>query len=240
MNRTVFAVSLVATLCVVSPASAQFAVPDTDIEAFLGLPAGSLDVLSATTPAGGTATSGSALKTSFDVFAGDTLDVDVNFLTDESTPELEFNDFAFLSILVDGVLDVLADTNSSFVVSPSLFDQETGFFSYSHTFLTDGTVELGLGVLDESDQVVDSGLLVDNIALNGTLISNGGFESGDFTDFDTIGSAAIVDTGFGTGPATGAFNALLSTEGVPEPSAILSLGVVLCSCVACRNRYEAV
>lgn len=40
---------------------------------------------------------------------------------------------------------------------------------------------------------------------------NGGFETGDFTSWITIGDAMIVDSSFGSGPTEGTYQALLST-----------------------------
>ncbi|WP_424102806.1 PEP-CTERM sorting domain-containing protein [Moorena producens] len=91
---------------------------------------------------------------------------DWNFLTDEFTSSNSgtFNDFSFVSIakMVDG----LADTNSPlFIESLTDFDEETGFQSFSYTFETSGTYSLGIGVLDEDDFIVNSGLLIDNVEL---------------------------------------------------------------------------
>jgi len=129
------------------------------IEAFLGLPTGSLDSIST-----GNATEGSAIKQTFSAGAGTTISVDWNFLTDELTPQPSgFNDFGFISIAVDGVLQVLADTFSSFGPSGTLFNEETGYFSFTHTLVAGGSITLGLGVMDVNDTFVDSGLLVDNL-----------------------------------------------------------------------------
>ncbi|NEO18042.1 MULTISPECIES: PEP-CTERM sorting domain-containing protein [unclassified Moorena] len=152
-------------------------VPVSDIETFLGLTAGSLATIP-NLPNVGTPTEGSAIQQTFTAHAGDILTFDWNFLTDEFTslseeifndvvlfiPE-EFNDFSFVSIsqMVDG----LADTNSPLFIESltDLFFEETGFQSFSYTFETSGTFSLGFGVLDEDDEIVDSGLLIDNVQL---------------------------------------------------------------------------
>lgn len=136
-------------------------VSDSDLEAFLGLAAGSLDGLG-----NGDATEGSAIKQTFGATAGQVLTFDFNFLTNELTPAF-FNDFAFVTI---DSLSELADTFSTFVLSPTLFDQETGFNTFSFTIPTTGTFTLGLGVTDVFDTAVDSGLLVDNISLSSTVV----------------------------------------------------------------------
>ncbi len=64
------------------------------------------------------------------------------------------------------MVDGLADTNSPlFIESLTDFDEETGFQSFSYTFETSGTYSLGIGVLDEDDFIVNSGLLIDNVEL---------------------------------------------------------------------------
>jgi len=43
------------------------------------------------------------------------------------------------------------------------------------------------------------------------VVINQGFETGDFTGWDTIGDVSVVDGSFGSGPPNGTFQALLST-----------------------------
>jgi hypothetical protein len=131
-------------------------VPDFSLEAFLGLAPGSLDNLG-----NGNATDGSAIRQTFLAEAGDILTFDWNFLTNEGTPSF-FNDFSFVSL---SVLSELGDTTSIFMNSLTPFNQETGFQTFSFTIPTTGTYTLGLGVTDVADNVVDSGLLVDNVKL---------------------------------------------------------------------------
>ena len=133
-------------------------VPDSSLESFLGLARGSLDRLG-----NGDATSGSAIRQTFTGRAGDILTFDWNFLTNEFTPESLFNDFSFVSL---GLLSELADTRFPiFLGSPTPFNEETGFRTFSFTIPTTGTYVLGLGVTDVEDTTVDSGLLVDNVRL---------------------------------------------------------------------------
>ena len=131
-------------------------VPDFSLEAFLGLAPGSLDNLG-----NGNATDGSAIRQTFLAEAGDILSFDWNFLTNEGTPSF-FNDFSFVSL---SVLSELGDTTSIFMNSLTPFNQETGFQTFSFTIPTTGTYTLGLGVTDVADNIVDSGLLVDNVKL---------------------------------------------------------------------------
>lgn len=138
-----------------STAGATFA--DEILEGFLGLEAGSLNNLS-----NGNATAGSAIRQIFTAEAGEILTVDWNFLTNERVPP-SFNDFSFVSI---SNLSELSDTLvPSFVTSPTPFIEETGFQTFSFTIPTTGTYSLGLGVIDTGDNILDSGLLVDNVTL---------------------------------------------------------------------------
>ncbi|MCL1474338.1 S8 family serine peptidase [Argonema antarcticum] len=134
-------------------------VSDAELETFLELTAGSLDDLG-----NGNATEGSAIQQTVTVEAGSQLTFDWNFFTNEGTPSI-YNDFAFISIASDGA-NTLASTNSDFVPSsaPSFFEM-TDFGSFSYTFTNAGTYKVGVGVVDVTDSVVDSGLLIDNFSL---------------------------------------------------------------------------
>ncbi len=134
------------------------AVSDTALETFAGLTAGSLDGLG-----NGNATEGSVLTQTISVPAGAKLSFDWNFLTNEGTPS-SYNDFAFFSV-GSGTSNTLANTNNSFVTSPTIFNEETGFGTFSHIFTTAGTYKVAVGVVDVKDSMVDSGLVVDNFSL---------------------------------------------------------------------------
>ena len=121
-------------------------VSDAAVEAFLGLGAGTLDAIST-----GNATQGSAAEIVFDVAGGTTLSFDWAWSSNEGSGSF-FNDFAFVSISMNGV-SVLADTFD--------LDGTTGTFSY--TAGTNGSLAIGIGVMDLQDTIVDSFLDVDNI-----------------------------------------------------------------------------
>ncbi|NEO33924.1 MAG: hypothetical protein F6K36_26615 [Symploca sp. SIO3C6] len=171
-------------------------VSDTAIENFLGLNFGAIDGVG-----NGNATEGSALQLdTITVQAGDVLSFDFNFLTDEFTPTF-FNDFSFVSITSSSV-EELADTNSSFVSSLTNFFEETGYMTFIYQFPEAGTYDVGIGVVDLIDSVVDSGLLVDNLrVISGEEVIVGTDEDeslfGDVND-DTIFGQGGNDQIFGS------------------------------------------
>jgi len=263
MIRTVVCFLL---LALIAPLASAQSVSDTELEAFLGIPAGSLDDLSASeTVFGGDVTSGSAIQTTFTVEAGDTITAELNFLTNEDPfgefpegpegpegpvfgmgggeggegePEPNpFEDFLFASIVVEDLLTVLESVNLSLfdITEDSFFAFETGFFTFEHTFAAGGEVTVGFGVVDVEDEVVDSAFQLDELMLNGELIENGGFETGDLTGFDAIGDVSIATVGTDGGEfptealAAGAFLAIATTAGgdIPEPASSLMLGLAV-------------
>jgi subtilisin family serine protease len=134
-------------------------VTDTALETSLGLSAGTLDGMG-----NGNATQGSAIQLMpLNVKAGDVLTFDWNFLTNEGTPSF-YNDFGFVSVASDGTSE-LADTYGSFVLSPTSFNEETGYGTFSYEFADAGSYIISLGVVDVGDTSVDSGLLVDNFSI---------------------------------------------------------------------------
>ncbi|MEO0377884.1 MAG: PEP-CTERM sorting domain-containing protein [Cyanobacteria bacterium P01_A01_bin.17] len=221
VNRFISFKVAIATLSLIglaaTSATAQV-VSDADIESFLGLTSGTIDGLG-----NGDATEGSAIKQTFSGTAGQTLTFDWNFLTNEVTPDPTFNDFAFISLFPDGS-STLADTNSRFPLlgNDISFNNETGFNAFSFVLPDDGDYTLGLGVVDVGDTIVDSALLVDNLNLG----TNGSFETGDFSGWETIGNATITDSSFGIDPTDGNSQALLTTA-VPEPTTILGSALLL-------------
>jgi hypothetical protein len=58
------------------------------------------------------------------------------------------------------------------------------------------------------------------LSTNPTLL-NGGFETGDFTGWTTLGETRIETSAFGSGPTQGTSQALLSTEGATFASSII-------------------
>jgi hypothetical protein len=215
----------------VTPTLAQSSVSSGEIEAFLGLTSGALSGLG-----NGDATEGSAIKQTFSGTAGETLTFDWNFFTNEATPSF-FNDFSFITLSPSGGTSTLADTNSRFPLLGSnvSFNSETGFNTFSFILPEDATYTLGLGIVDVGDTVVGSALLVDNLNLG----TNGGFEAGDFSGWETIGATSVTDSSFGVDPTEGELQALLTTESVPvvpEPTSILGTGFVLACGVLLKRK----
>ena len=141
--------------------SGAFSVSASDLETFLGLAPGTLNGLS---PSGQAAVEGSGITQTFSANAGDVLSFDWNFLTNEIADGSGINDFAFASI---GSPFVLADTFTLAHSSSSIdFADETGFQTFFFPLPSSGLYTLKLGVVDVEDRSVDSGLLVDRIALS--------------------------------------------------------------------------
>jgi hypothetical protein len=136
----------------------------------------------------GNATEGSAMKLStITVAAGSTLTFDWNFLTNEATPS-SYNDFAFVSI--NGLRE-LADTNSTFALSPTVFNEQTGYKQFSYTFRAAGTYTIGLGVVDAGDKTVDSALVVDNFSLTSNGVYQVNLASGQTVNNINFGSKGV-------------------------------------------------
>jgi plastocyanin len=130
------------------------AVSATALEGFLGLSTGTL----------ASGFEGSALLRSITVNAGDTLTFDYNYLS----TDVSANDFAFLTL--NGALTSLVSSSGPLTPSLAVLDPifgdpttETGWRTFSVTFTTAGTYNLGLGVVDAGDEFFPSALAVDNV-----------------------------------------------------------------------------
>jgi hypothetical protein len=123
---------------------------------------------------GGPMQVGSGIARTLSVSPGDRLEFRWNFLTNESTPDALFNDFAFVTL--GGAAVLLADTNTTgFQFSGSSFQQETGWRSFVHEFASAGTITFGLGVVDVEDASTpgfESALLIDCLTLDGAPVVN--------------------------------------------------------------------
>jgi len=135
---------------------------DTALETFFSLSPGALDAFGAGLPVPRDPTEGSGIKQSITVSAGDALDFDFNFLTNDT-----WRDFAFY--VVNNGLIFLADTQSAVNGHPLPFDRETGYTHVHHVFGAGGTFDLGFGVVDATDTTVASGLLIDNVTITAAI-----------------------------------------------------------------------
>ena len=183
---------------------------DSDLEEFLDLAPGSLDNL-----VDGDATEGSFIKQTFTVEAGDVVSFDWNFLTNEATPSVDFNDTAFLT--VNGFTFELADTGANFVNADNVdeFGEQTGTQNLAFTIANAGTYTIGFGVVDVGDDIVDSGLAIDNVAVQSSgssiapnsssssitpslTLGEDGFTSGNDTSSDSNSGLIFGNEGFET------------------------------------------
>ncbi|MEL6215736.1 MAG: PEP-CTERM sorting domain-containing protein [Pseudomonadota bacterium] len=128
--------------------SSDDGVSDGAIEAFLGLGAGTLDDISS-----GNATEGSAIAITASIASGGSVSFDWFWTSNEFSGAF-FNDFAFVSVSMNGV-QVLADT----------FTLDGTISSFSYTAGSGGLLTIGIGVMDVNDSAVDSFLDVDNITV---------------------------------------------------------------------------
>ncbi len=213
-------------------AQAQSAVPESQLETFLGLSQGDLSGLN-----NGPVMNGSAIMQTITVGAGGgTLAFNYDFLTNApspaSNPLAALNPFAFTT---QSSLTDFADNFSTLTAAPSQtgFLYQTGYQTYSVN-LAPGTYSWGIGVVDVTTDQFSSGLLLSDISLTSGTIVNGSFGTGDFTGWSTIGNTSVVTSDVGISPSNGSYQAFLSTASVPEPSSIVlmvlgGLGVTVAS-----------
>lgn len=207
-----------------SAARAGGAVSADQIESFLGLSSGSLDGLG-----DGPVANGSAIQTTFTATAGQVLSFQYQFLTNEDTssPLNLVNDFAFVTLNSQDPSSLADVAGTAFSISSTPFNLGSAILDFSMTLATAGSYTLGIGVVNVTDDTYPSGLLVDNLRLDSTMLPNGSFD-GPWTGFSftAIGNTAIVDSSYGAPVPDGSQQALLSASAaVPEPSSIISLGV---------------
>ena len=202
-------------------AGAQSAVPESQLETFLGLSQGDLSGLN-----NGPVMNGSAIMQTITVGAGGgTLAFNYDFLTNApspaSNPLAALDPFAFTT---QASLTDFADNFSPLTSAPAQtgFLYQTGYQSFSVN-LAPGTYSWGLGVVDVTTDQFSSGLLLSDISLTSGTIVNGSFGTGDFTGWSTIGNTSVVSSDFGISPTDGTFQAFISTASVPEPSSTVLL-----------------
>lgn len=143
---------------------------DIVMDIFLGLTPNSIDGFVGFTDADGAsegATEGAAARQTFEVVAPTTLTFDYAFITDELDQSSEFSDTAFF--VLDGEMSLLGNVEvaSAFTTLPGStgFDGVIPYQSFSVN-LDPGIHTIGFGVVDVSDAIVNSALLVDNIVVS--------------------------------------------------------------------------
>ncbi|MEO0513861.1 MAG: PEP-CTERM sorting domain-containing protein [Planctomycetota bacterium] len=143
---------------------------DIVIDVFLGLRPNSIDGFVGFTDLDGEsegATEGSAVRRTFEVLTPTTLTFDYAFLTDELDQPSDFSDTAFFSL--DGELFLLGnvETAADFTTLSGVtgFDGVIPYQTFSIP-LDVGIHTIGFGVVDVSDTIVNSALLIDNIVVS--------------------------------------------------------------------------
>jgi len=157
----------------VYPLSGSPAVPSHSVDTFLGLPSGTLSSITTITNSSDIlpehAGPGSAIKQTFSGNTGATIAFDWNYITSDG-----YNyDFSFMTLTSTNLLFVqklagnviLPPEDIPLFPSATIFLMETGFDTFSFTLPTSGTYTLGLGVVHVSDDVFDSGLIIDNFKI---------------------------------------------------------------------------
>jgi hypothetical protein len=217
-------------------AQAQSAVPESQLETFLGLSQGALSGLN-----NGPVMNGSAIMQTITVgTGGGTLAFNYDFLTNSpspaSNPLAALNPFAFTT---QSSLTDFADNFSTLTPAPSQtgFLYQTAYQNFSVT-LGPGTYSWGIGVVDVTTDQFSSGLLLSDISLTSGTIVNGSFGTGDFTGWSTIGNTSVVTSDFGISSTDGPYQAFISTASIPEPSSTVLLvlgGLGVTIAYRCRN-----
>lgn len=147
-----------------------------DIEAFFGLTAGELAAAANDGDDNNgdeLPINGSAIKQTVDISAGDEMTVRFNFLESETDggeqgDGSEYEDFAF--IVINGEVIRLANVGEPGVTHQSIvggfsWSEESGYLVFHFDFTVTGPVEIGFGVMNEEDNQVNAGLLIDQIVI---------------------------------------------------------------------------
>jgi hypothetical protein len=160
-----------------------------DIEAFFGFTPGSgklaaiaddgnplndYDADNDGTPDHEIPTNGSAIKQVVNVTAGDEMTVRFNFLENENEGgeggdgNPDYQDFAFI-VIGDEVIRLanVGEAGIPHEVKAGTFtwSEESGYLTFHFNFAATGPVQIGFGVMNEDDDGVDAGLLIDQILI---------------------------------------------------------------------------
>ncbi len=121
-------------------------------------------------------TEGSAIRQNFTANAGEVLQFDWNFVTDETTINPSYDDFAVVTVREDLGGNTYQDVSTSVLVNQAAalyqgggsgtpLADETGYSTFQLTLPTTANYVLSVAIFDAQDQLVPSVLLVDNTRL---------------------------------------------------------------------------
>ena len=141
-------------------------VPEDQLESFLGVDGSAIDAFFIDPGSPGFAFNGSAMKITLDVVAGDTISFDWYF---DGGDEAPFLDSSFV-LQPDGLLFELADVgnvtsggNEPLIRVGDFGD--SGWQTWNWTVQQTGTIQIGFGVVNDTDNENNSALYIDNVTL---------------------------------------------------------------------------
>lgn len=177
----------------------------SDIELFAGVAVNKIEDLDTVT-----STFGAAVKQTFNANAGDILNFNVNFSTDED-PQFwvnsEFGDYSFFCISGGGIdtCFFMIDTDSLYI-SQQFMGTSADCDSHhsvnlwnvgSYTFPSSGTFSVSVGVLNCGDNTGISNLLLDNVTLTSPSGINSENDNSFFTVYPNPAEDMITIEGYG-------------------------------------------
>ena len=141
-------------------------VPEDQLESFLGVDGSAIDAFFIDPGSPGFAFNGSAMKITLDVVAGDTISFDWYF---DGGDEAPFLDSSFV-LQPDGQLFELADVGNvtSGGNEPLIWVGDfgdSGWQIWNWTVQQTGTIQIGFGVVNDTDNENNSALYIDNVTL---------------------------------------------------------------------------
>ena len=155
------------------------------LESFLGQSRSTLNEVG-----NGVVTRGSVIRRELEVQAGSQLEFDWNFLTDEPRLGPASNDFSFFSVSPDIGVIPLGMASTTDQESATSFAWETGYQRFRYTFAEAGSYRIGFGVVNVENPFLDSGLLIDNLTVDGIGSLSDTFDERITTNLETDFSAA--------------------------------------------------
>lgn len=126
--------------------------PDVAMEAFIGLPPGTLDALGM-----GDAVRGEAIKQNVRVSTGDVLSFEYNIVCAPGGPD----DLAFFA--VGDEVHVFATSSDALIPLPDGYFWQTGFSGVEYTLDSDGLVQIAFGIVDVAPEGYPSNLRIDAV-----------------------------------------------------------------------------